>query len=447
MKVLLVQPRTPGTESWSPPLGLGYLAAALEGAGHEVAILDLDTDGGADDVTLVGRARGADVVGFTTTMASAPDSLRMAGLLDTPTVLFGGAQASARPETFATRPEHIAVIGEAERSAVQLLRVLEQGGALESVPGIAFLDATGGLRLTKRMDPVGDLDSLPMPARHLFDMDSYDVQLCGGRATTIMSTRGCPFDCFFCYHDFHGKKYRCHSTERVLAEIDHLTEVYGYRSFLFYDDNFTHRRERVELLCRALLDRGVQIRWRCYSRVNAVDRELLALMCRAGCAEIVFGVESGSQNTLDRVHKGITVAQSLEAVRLCAEAGIATKAYLVIGFPWETKDDIRMTLDLIPQLHPSQVMLVVATPFPATPFEKWLIDHDMSIDASVDITGIAEPSFDTENWTRDELRALRDEGYARIRKAAAQPTVSYRWREQRHWQRQFSWGPTEKSGS
>lgn len=447
MKVLLVQARTPGTESWSPPLGLGYLASALEAAGHKVGILDLDTDGGAGDAVLMSRARGVDVVGFTTTMASAADSIRMAELVETATVLFGGAQASARPEAFVTKLGRIAVIGEAERSAVQLLGVLEQGGALESVPGIAFVDATGGIRLTKRLDPVDDLDSLPMPARHLFDMDSYDVQLCGERATTIMSTRGCPFDCFFCYHDFHGKKYRCHSNERVLAEIQHLTEVYGYRSFLFYDDNFTHRRERVESLCLTLLDRGVDIRWRCYSRVNAVDHDLLALMGRAGCAEIVFGVESGSQNTLDRVHKGITVAQSLEAVRLCAEVGIATKAYLVIGFPWETKDDIRMTLDLIPRLHPSQVMLVVATPFPATPFERWLIDHDLPIDASVDITGIAEPSFDAEHWTRDELRTLRDEGYARIRKAAARPTVSYRWREQRHWQRQFSWGPTEEAES
>jgi radical SAM superfamily enzyme YgiQ (UPF0313 family)/pyruvate-formate lyase-activating enzyme len=440
VKALLLQPYTPGTENWTPPLGLGYLGAALELDGIEARIADLNAMPLDAWAGALARVADADVVGITTNMANARKALELGSSFDGRPVVFGGPQASARPEVFLAKPNHYVLRGESERSLALLIRALSGCGSLASVPGLIFRGKDGELRSNPRLPPELHLDNLPMPAWHMFDMARYEVSLLGKPATSLISSRGCPFECYFCYHDYQGKVYRRHSVDRVLREIDLLRDRYGYEAFFFYDDNFTLDVRRLREFCGTVLEQRREILWRCYSRVTVVTAELLDLMRRAGCVEIVFGVESGSQRTLDRVKKKIRVEDSVRAIELCRQASISSKSYLMIGFPWESQEDIEKTIEFMDRLLPSQVMLVIATPFAGTPFEKELLDAGVPLDPDIDITGIAEPAYETKLWTRDDLRRLRDIGYEKIRKARVEHVLGYQWRTPAHWQRQFEQG-------
>jgi radical SAM superfamily enzyme YgiQ (UPF0313 family) len=234
-----------------------------------------------------------------------------------------------------------------------------------------------------------------------------------------------------------GKVYRARSPESVVSEIEFLKQEYGIDAILFYDDNFTLNRRRVRATCDLMMERKVDVAWRCYSRVNGVNADLLRKMKEAGCCEIVFGVESGSQRTLDLAHKGIRVEESIKAIRLCHEIGISTKSYLMIGFPWETKQDIEQTLDFIDEILPSQIHLVIVVPFPGTSLEQMLLKQGIEIDQDVDITGIAQPSYETPNFTKKDLLYYRDLAYEKIRKANVSHVLSYDWRHDPDWRQQF----------
>jgi len=437
LRVALLQPETPGTQGWCPPLGLAYLAAALESS-HEVRIYDLNATPFSDESLRREISPGSvDVVGITSTMASHKEALRLARLFEGCRVVFGGPQASARPGPYLDVPGAVVLRGEAERTFPAYVTELEQGRPGAGIPGLAFRSGLG-VEIHNPLPPlVGDLDTLPLPARHLLDMSAYAVQLQGRKGTNIMSSRGCPFSCIFCYHDYLGKAYRTRSPRRVVDEIEFLASTYDVGAILFYDDNFTLKRQRVLAICDLLLERHLDVVWRCYARVDGVDRELLTRMREAGCVEIVFGVESGSQRTLDLARKGITVEESLKAIRLCHEAGIATKSYLMIGFPWETKADIEQTLALMEELLPSQVHVVIVVAFPGTPLERMLREQGTDIDEDVDITGIAQPSFETAAFTKQDLLRYRDLAYERIRSANVAHVLSYDWHQDPDWSRQF----------
>lgn len=436
MRIALIQPETPGTEGWCPPLGLGYLGAVLEQAGHQAQLIDLNAVR-CPDSDLIGLVGDADVVGITSTMASHREALRLGGLFDGLPVLFGGPQASARPDPYLTGTGSVVFRGEAEISLPRFLAEKEAGRSGLDTPGLVFRAPDGAIVNTGQAAFIRRPDELPFPARHLFDMAAYTVRLEGRPATNMMSSRGCPFDCIFCYHDHLGKLYRARSPENIVAEIKRLQRDFDVGAILFYDDNFTLNRARVEAICDQMIAEKLDVVWRCYGRVNSVDEPLLRRMKAAGCREIVFGVESGCQQTLDRAHKRIRVEDSVRAVRLCHQVGIFTKSYLMIGFPWETKRDIEKTIDFIDELLPSQVHLVIVIPFPGTPLERMLHEQGIVIDGDVDITGIAQPSFETANFTREDLIHYRDVAYRKIRSAAVDQVLSYQWRGSPAYRQQF----------
>jgi anaerobic magnesium-protoporphyrin IX monomethyl ester cyclase len=438
MNVILLQPETPGTEGWCPPLGLAYLAAVLQREGHQVQLVDLNARHVSDEQLLeLINLSTTDIVGITSTMASHKEAIRLARLLDGCRIAFGGPQASARPKPYLDIPNAVVFRGEAEVSFPAYLREIEHGDSGLGTPGLVFRSDDGKVVLNPPPPLIFDLNGHPLPARHLFDMEAYTVHLKGRRATNMMSSRGCPFDCIFCYHDFLGKVYRARSPESVVSEVEFLVQEYDIGAILFYDDNFTLNRRRVHAICDLMVERNVDVAWRCYSRVDAVNAELLQRMKEAGCCEIVFGVESGNQRTLDLAHKGIRVEDSIKAIRLCREIGISTKSYLMIGFPWETKQDIEDTINFIDEILPSQVHLVIVVPFPGTPLEQMLLEQGVGIDPDVDITGIAQPSYETQDFTKEDLLHYRDLAYEKIQDAKVSHVLSYEWQHDPDWRRQF----------
>lgn len=380
MRVLLINPPAFSVESYAnagvnaPPLGLAYIASVLETGGHEVEILDCQ----ALELSLYHvrreiEARRPQVVGVTSTtptIHSALGVVKAAKEIDRDIVtVIGGPHASFTPrETLnSCRELDFVVVGEGEYTTLELMKALAEGEAPEAVEGIAFRKA-GSLVETPRRAYIMDLDRIPFPARHLLPMNRYKIL--GKNATVIhlISSRGCPFQCIFCSSSaMFGKVFRARSVANVIAEIEESLKKYKTRNVEFVDDTFTFNRGRVLEFCDEVRRRGLDISWGCSSRIDTITKEMMEKMKEAGCSIIFFGIESASQRTLNLIGKGVTVERAVKVIDWAREAGIETLASFVIGFPWETIEDMKCTIRFAKKLKPDFVEFSVATPYPGTP--------------------------------------------------------------------------------
>lgn len=213
-----------------------------------------------------------------------------------------------------------------------------------------------------------ELDTLPFPSRILFaPQEEYRnaVSVTGNPMATILSSRGCPFSCSYCYKGIFGNRYRKRSVENILREIEGVVQGSGISSFWFIDDLFTFDQQRVREFCAALRARGLRIEWECLSRVHLVSPELLKEMKSAGCSRVFFGIESGNQRIISQT-KGITLEQVRSAVRWAKEAGIYSTGYFMLGLPGDTKETMEETIRFAESLDIESVMFSVTTPFPGT---------------------------------------------------------------------------------
>ncbi|MDI7269466.1 MAG: radical SAM protein, partial [Myxococcota bacterium] len=297
-----------------------------------------------------------------------------------------GAHVTAQSRQILERYDalDIVICGESEVTAAEIAAGLPLAG----IPGLAFR-APDGIRSTPPRPALAEPDSLPFPARDLTRNDLYVRPDTRRPQTTVQTGWGCPFGCTYCLApQVSGRKLRSRSPDSVLAELRECVERHGIRDFYFRADTFTLDRRWVAALCRAILDSGLQVSWGCNSRVDTVDPETLRLMREAGCWIIGFGVESGSDEILERIGKGATVEQARRAVRLCREAGIRPYAFFMLGFPWETERTAAQTLELIRTIGADFIEMNVPVPFPGTPLaeeaeragllEAPLLGHDHS---------------------------------------------------------------------
>ena len=403
MKALLINP--PGgyiaarwEESSLPFLGLGYLAAYLETHGVECGILDAHALRlKLSDIHKYLRESRPDVVGVTFTTenrfvgfdavkairAALPDAIITAG---------GPHVSAAADDTLRHLPELDFIIrGEGEESLLQLVRQIEFGGGLESVSGLSYR-MDGDVANNPLGDFIPDLDTLPFPARHLMPMDKYryTVEIPGKgkvKALNIMTSRGCPFDCSFCASPrMWGRRYRSRSPENVLAEIDELVNKYGAKALWIFDDTFTVERKRTIAICEGMIERFPGINWLCEIRVDTVDRELLALMQKAGCFCVAFGVESGSQRIIDEsIGKRIEIEQVRQVVSWCRELKLQYNPFMILSHPGETEEDARETMRFIREWKTdgAPVSLAIMHIYPGTRIEtiareKGILQKDFS---------------------------------------------------------------------
>jgi anaerobic magnesium-protoporphyrin IX monomethyl ester cyclase len=386
-RVLLIDPPYLGDNihwwdrvgSHMPGLGLPTLAAWLERAGHEVAIVDGHAEGLSlarpeAALTRLGRPDWIGITAMTPVVPQALSLVRSCRRLfpDTPIVL-GGAHATVLPEDLLRHREiDCAVRGEGERTLEELV----EGRPFAEIQGLSW--RRGGQVVHNPDRPLlEDLDQLPSPAWRLLPMDRYRPGLGTYRqlpAMSLMSGRGCPNACTYCFNIF-GRRVRRQSPERVIAEIERLSRDYGVRQIQFYDDTFTLQRPWLEAFCEGLLSRLPQVSWTCYGRVDRVDRESLALMARAGCHQICFGVESGDPEVLGTIDKRIGPVQVRRAVSLARRAGIEPRGTFMFGNQGETEASMRRTLDLALELDLDVALFSVATAYPGTAFHRWARDE------------------------------------------------------------------------
>jgi radical SAM superfamily enzyme YgiQ (UPF0313 family) len=371
MRVLLINPFYPISETPSPPLGLAYLAAALEEAGVEARVLDLVVTPYSEELlaACLDEFR-PELVGLTAVTMNVncalnvvKDVKRLAPQIFT---VVGGPHVSfSAAETLAACPALDAVaLGEGERTIVDLSRGVETGAGLDSVNGIAWR-AGDGIHVTAPRDFIRDLDTLPMPARWRLPLGRYRAL---GMPVSMTTSRGCPHECIFCVgRRMVGGRVRHRSPGRVVDELAYLATL-GFHQVNLADDLFTADRRRCAAVCDEILRRGLSIQWTSFARVDTVSKEILAKMKAAGCTAVSFGIESGNAGILKTIKKRISLVQVVAAVDMCAQAGVTPFASFVLGLPGETPDTLRETIAFGKQLEEKGLVygFHLLAPFPGT---------------------------------------------------------------------------------
>jgi len=394
MKILLINPPI---REWSRPnvfpLGLGYIAAVLQQERYDVEVIDINAHRFSKD-EVENKLKGADydVVGIGGIITTYRYIKWLTEILKKyhpdKKIIIGGSVGSSIPEIMLEKnPVDVVCIGEGEETVKELVEVLGQGSDLSRVKGIWYKDDEGRIRQNEKRLTIRDLNNIPLPAWDLFPMDVYlknpigapnrnkwidgavideDVPL----SMNLYGTRGCPYQCIYCYHDFMGQGYRQRSPEDIVREIEILYERYNVTYFHFIDDELVANKEFIYKFCRLLKDLsgkiGQKITWGCAGRVNLMTEDLIARMSDAGCVLIGYGIESGSQRMLDLIKKRVSVEQAKKAIGL-------TKKYLgwadcsfMIGYPGETRQTIQETIDFCKELELIPEVIFFLTPYPGT---------------------------------------------------------------------------------
>jgi anaerobic magnesium-protoporphyrin IX monomethyl ester cyclase len=370
MKVLLINPSSRGTFRvlgfLLPPLGLLYVAAALRARGHEVRVVDRSVDRNPPPFG------EADVVGIhsdTTRIDRALALAKRARSAGARTVLGGPHPCFVPEEIFATGAVDAVVRGEGEASLPALLEAWETGEDPASIPGLILPRADGFVDTGER-ERIRDVDALPLPARDLVDLPAYARARMGNRPITpVHTSRGCPHRCRFCSSTrFDGARWRARSADSVLAELEHLSRDLGFKAVCFMDDNFTRSPARVHAVCDGILEKGLDLHWWCFSRVDTIvaHPDMARHMAEAGARSIFIGVESASESQLRRFGKGIRPGMASEAVRILKANGFEVLASYILGAPEETRSDLRATIRRARELDTDTAQFTLLTPYPGT---------------------------------------------------------------------------------
>lgn len=377
MKVALIKPPATYANWYKHPLfGLSYLCAYLERNGFDCRIFDAYFEGLSRTQLIDNiQAYSPDVVGMTSMtheIASAADiASAIKKSLGVP-VMVGGCHVTALPDrTLSEFPFDYVVYGEGEKTAFELLEYLSGRNSrhdLASIKGLAFRNGVGIVVNEPRPFLTSEeLDNLPCPAFHQYYGDNPNALTGKGQSYVMYTSRGCPYRCAFCMRVLGGKT-RFRSAHSICQEIEFAISHYGAHTIDFCDELFLVNNERTREILYMMIDKGLpkKVRWTALTRVNVVDREILALAKQTGCFHLEMGVESGDNDVLSSIGKGITVEQTRKTVALIKDAGIELGTYFIIGHPNETKQTAQKTIDLAAKLNTHTIAVGIMVPYPGT---------------------------------------------------------------------------------
>ena len=373
MKILLVNPAPTGTLKATgvlfPPLGLLYIAAHAEKEGHQVAVRDLAVRRNKEDIDF----KKYDVVGISTDTTRHRQALQLAGRAKASgcTVVMGGPHPGyVDEEILSTRRVDFIVRGEGEVTFSALVAALEKkNGPFDSIQGISFR-SNGGLVRSAPRPFIENIDSLPLPARHLLNMDDYRRTKFGGRdITPLLTSRGCPYQCAFCASShFFGKKVRARSVASVLNELEEIYHRYHFNAVAFVDDTFNLFPKRVIEICHGIIEKKLDLWWWCLSRIDLLLRneEMVKEMVGAGAKSVFIGVESSSPITLKELRKGISVEETVQTVEMLKRNGLEIHASYILGGLHDTVEMIHETIRFAKRLDTNVAQFSILTPYPGT---------------------------------------------------------------------------------
>jgi len=409
MKVILINPPSPYlvNDASYPPSGLMYVAAVLEKIGHQPMIVDLT--GGVEWEKAVSKL-DADLFGITCVTPNFKIVQRIVNLLprDKP-IIIGGVHPTFLPDDTLLNIRCTAIVkGEAEVVIKELIQDLEKG-KLKKI-------YEGGLV---------DIKDIPKPARHLVNIHKYHPG--GDVATPVYTSRGCPFNCFFC-SKVTGRIYRALPIERVTEEVQEVIGM-GFKNIVFGDDNVAVHKSGLKQLLLAL--RSFNISFRLNQDVTTLDEEIAALAAEAGCKEISFGIESGSPKMLQLMNKKASVQDNKRAIYLTKRYGMKAKAYFIVNFPGETEETVQETLRFVEETKPDKWLLSAFVPLPGSPTFHYPKRYGINWLSSnwedyylVGKDGSFKPSFSTEELSFERQIYLHDMLYRGLKEILGSPTTA-----------------------
>ena len=288
------------------------------------------------------------------------------------TVIVSSSDSTDRYREYLDEGADFVLIGEAEHTLLELTGHIKINDIdYSAIPGLAYVK-DGVVVKTPGRPVLKDLDSLPMPAWDLVDMDLYRetwLKSVGYFSLNMSTTRGCPFKCNWCAKPIYGNRYNIHSPQRVIAEIKHLKATYQIDHIWFCDDIFGLKPRWVIEFARVLYNEEIKIRFKIQSRADLlVQEDTVEALAQAGCENVWIGAESGSQKVLDAMDKGITVDQIHKATALMKTYNIKPSFFIQFGYPAEQKEDIALTINMINELLPFEIGISVSYPLPGTKF-------------------------------------------------------------------------------
>ena len=361
------------------PIGICSIGAVLEKNGYEVQIVHQIDEDNSQIINKIIKFN-PDIVGFSVFLANQSNSIFLATELKKRSVkelkiIFGNVEPSINPDLVENRVVDFVVIGEGEKTMLELVKSVEQQLiSYDTIAGIAYFSKEKVI-VTKPRERMTEeeLAVLPFPLRDQLPMDKYKVVYLSypsieqQRFASINTSRGCIHNCSFCTSPVVWQRKRnLFPVGKVIKEIRYLKKNYGVNYLFVRDENFTTDRDNALEICDALIKNKIDINWYVLVRVDEIDAELLEKMSRAGCTSVMFGVETGTEASLKKMSKGIHIKQIIDAFELCDKYHIFAHALLMLGFPWENNKVLQQTYSFVESIKFDRLRIAFATPFKHT---------------------------------------------------------------------------------
>jgi len=394
-----------------PALDILYTAAVLRDNKFSVNIIDcLGLNYGTEELLEALKADKPEIIGLRTSTPTfkwdLDIALQIKDVIESKLILFGSHASLFFKEVTVNDGIDAIILGEPELTFLDIAKK----GSFEGVNGVYFKH--GNSFQENPIRPfIEDLDNLPFPAWDLVPYNNYDSGELNNNYKpflTVLASRGCPFQCYYCpYPVTQGYKWRARSANNVVKEIEYLITNFKPRYLLFRDPEFTLDKERVSEICKNIIKRKIKIPWRCETRIDTLDKDLIGLMAKAGCIGINMGIESADDSVLRKVgRKPFEKSNSIQVIGKCKEVGIETFCFFIIGLPGDTEKSILNTINLSLELNPSFAQFSIATPYPATKLRAWAIENSFLENYSFDeLTGY-NAVMRNENLSLDSIQQL-----------------------------------------
>jgi anaerobic magnesium-protoporphyrin IX monomethyl ester cyclase len=422
-KILLMTTAPPENGAWYlgkrlPPIGLMYVAAALEKAGFQVQMLDnYLMKKSTEEIKQLIKQINPEIVGITCGSATYPRCIETSKAIKQVKpdckIVVGGWHASYMPDSLLANPEiDYVVMGEGEKAITELAAAITNGNQTQAATIAGVACKRNGAYIKNPPKYIENMDEIPYPARHLLPLELYDrtIEYLDAKPADVMSiSRGCVYNCGFCEtRKLWGNICRGFSPPRVIGEIQDLMSKYGTKGIYFINDNFTLRKKETAELCNLMIENKLDLEWVCDTRVDLVNNELLALMSKAGCKTIWFGVESASPKILQRIGRNTTPEQVETAFKLCKKNGIKTACSFMLGLPDETLKDMEASLKFAKKLNPDWCQFNTFIAYPDSRLYNELLEKGNYVKLDEFLLSVKTDEFDYNSLMAVQRRFFKE---------------------------------------